>query len=159
MKINHLLFAAALATAAPALAPLSVAQAQAGEKEQTKVNVRIPLDGVQVAFNGQTFTLSGSLHGTLDVKQKKDGTFIKGHFNAQGISATSADGTTYRGVGAGNFQVRTESDGATFKGLINVGLIGQGQNPNVRLKVRVNGTVDAQGQLQFSVLDGSLDTK
>ena len=156
MKINSLFLVAALVGATPAVCPLPSAQA---ENAQSKVNVKVPVDGLKIVYNGQTYTLSGSLHGTLSVKQQSDGAFIKGHFNAQGISVSGSDGTSYRGVGAGNFQVRTESDGATVKGILNIGLIGQGQDPNVRLKVRLRGTVDANGQVQLSALDATLSSK
>lgn len=122
----------------------SVKQQEAGE---VKTNVRIPLDNVQVVYEGKTYTVNGSLHGTFSSKKQKEGFFIKAHLNAQGVSVTAPDGTVYRGVGAGNLQVRTEAGGATFKAVANVGLIGQGQAPNFRLHVNLKGSVATDGQV------------
>ncbi len=119
-----------------------------------KSNVRINLDGTQVVFNGQTYTLSGDLHGTLSVKEKQgDRALVKAHLNAQGIKVTAPDGTVYNGVGAINFQARTDDDGVTFKAVANVGLIGKGKAPNFRLKLNLRGTVDTSNATL--VLDGA----
>jgi len=155
---NKILLVGALLCAAPVV-PLSFAQAQQSAPRDFKANVRVPVDGTSVVYNGKTFTLSGDLHGVLQVKGSGANTFIKGHLNAQGISVSSSDGTSYRGVGAVNVQARTDADGATFKGEANIGLIGKGQAPNTRLKLRLSGSVDAQGQVTISVLDGTLSSK
>ncbi len=155
---TKLLLLGAIACASP-VAPLSLAHAQTSAPRDFKANVRVPVDGTTVVYNGQTFSLSGNLHGVLQVKGQNQNTSIKGHLNAQGISVSSSDGTSYRGVGAVNFQARTDADGATFKGIANIGLIGKGQAPNTRLKLRLSGSVDAQGQVTLSVLDGQISSK
>ena len=144
-----LLLAGVLGVCAPTFAPQGV-RAEAKADDGVKSNVSIPLDGATVVSGGQTFTLSGSLHGTFSAKRQKDGVFLKAHLNAQGISLTAADGTVFRGVGAVNVQVRTEPDGATFKGVANIGLIGAGKAPNFRLHVNVRGNVDANGNVTVS---------
>jgi hypothetical protein len=122
----------------------NIREQDAGE---VKTNVRIPLDNVQVVYEGKTYTVNGSLHGTFSSKKQKEGFFIKAHLNAQGVSVMAPDGTVYRGVGAGNLQVRTEEGGATFKAVANVGLIGQGKAPNFRLHVNLKGSVATDGQV------------
>ena len=155
--INALSLVVALGLATPVAGMLPTAHAQGSRPNE--VETRVPVDGVKIPYNGQTYTLSGSLHGSLVVQKQKDGYFIKGHLNAQGISVAGTDATSYRGVGAVNFQARTDADGATFKGVANIGLIGKGKDPNVRLKVRLRGTVDGSGQVQLSVLDATLSSK
>ena len=122
-----------------------------------KSNVRVPLDGVKVVTNGQTYTISGDLHGVLMVKPQGEGYFVKGHLNAQGIKITAADGTTYNGVGAINAQVRTGDDNATFKLVGNVGLIGKGKAPKLRLKVNLRGNVETNQIVVLTLEDATMD--
>jgi hypothetical protein len=115
--------------------------------------VRVPLDDAKVTFQGKTYTVNGSLHGTFTSRQRNDGGWmIKGHLNAQGITVTAPDGTTFRGVGAVNLQARTDSDAtsATFQVVANVALIGKGQAANVRLRVNLRGVVDSKGNITLS---------
>lgn len=153
---NWMILAAVLAggstiSAFPAVAADAPTQAGDTQSEQT-----VPLDGQKVVVNGQTFTLSGSVKVRFSVKQKKDGAQIKLHYNVQGASVTAPDGTTFRLVGASNTQVRTDSDGATFKSGANFGLIGQGKAPNFRLHVNLKGSVSPTGQVTLTKSDFEL---
>jgi hypothetical protein len=151
-RTKNWLLLAGLLTGSMVMVP-SIAQAadksdnQQQDAGEVKTNTRIPLVNEKVVFEGQTYTVNGDLHVTFSSKKQKDGFFIKVHINAQGVSVTAPDGTAYRGVGAGNLQVRTNDDGATFKTVANVGLIGQGKAPNFRLHVNLKGSVDGNGKI------------
>ena len=171
MNKNHknlLLVAGVLATGLTVIAPQSAfADNDKADKTERKMdkdnkgsfksNVRVSLDNTQVVYNGVTYTVSGSLHGTAQVKSKQgDRTSIKLHLNAQGIKLTAPDGTTFNGVGAINAQVRTDDDGATFKLVGNVGLIGQGKAPNFRLKVNLRGNVETDQNVTMTLEDATI---
>jgi hypothetical protein len=115
------ILASSALTQAPAVqaAPTPTPTLPSGD---VKTNSTIPLDGQTVVYQGVTYTLSGSAHVAFSVKRQSGGAQIKLHINAQGVSVTAPDGTTYRLVGAGNAQARTEADGATFKANANFGL-------------------------------------
>ena len=159
---NLLLVAGLLATGLTAAPHSALAGNDKTEKKMDKKgdsfksNVRVPLDNVTAVYNGQTYTLSGDLHGVLMVKPQGDGYFIKGHLNAQGIKITAPDGTTYNGVGAINAQVRTGDDNATFKLVGNVGLIGKGKAPKLRLKVNLRGNVETNQIVVLSLEDATM---
>ncbi len=163
---NLLLVAGLLATGLTAVAPHSALagndKADKTEKKMDKKagsfksNVRVPLDNVTAVYNGQTYTVTGDLHGVLMVKPQGEGYFIKSHLNAQGIKITAADGTTYNGVGAINAQVRTGDDNATFKLVGNIGLIGKGKAPNFRLKVNLRGNVETNQTIVLTIEDATM---
>ncbi len=155
---NWMILAAVLAggsaiSALPAVATDAPAPTQAADTESDQT---VPLDGQKVVVNGQTYTLSGSFNVRFSVKQTKDGAQIKLHYNAQGASVTAPDGTVFRLVGASNTQVKTDSDGATFKSGANFGLIGQGKAPNLRLHVNLKGSVSSTGQITLTKSDFEL---
>lgn len=152
---NWMILAAILAGSSAATLPAQAknAQTQSGDVQSEQT---VPLDGQTVIVGGKTYTLSGSVNVRFSVKQKNDGAQIKLHFNAQGASVTAPDGTVFRLVGASNTQVRTDSDGVTFKSGANFGLIGQGKAPNFRLHVNLKGSVSPTGQVTLTKSDFEL---
>lgn len=132
--------------------------AQKSDKKQSfKPDVRVNLDGTKVVYNGVTYTLSGDLRGKISLKEKQgDRTDIKAQLNAQGVKVTAPDGTVYNGVGVVKFQAKTDAGDTTFKAQTNVGLIGKGQAPNFRLKLKLRGTIETGDTHQVVLtLDGA----
>jgi hypothetical protein len=145
------LIVAALATVLGSLSP-TAASAQA---RSFKRNVEIPLNTV-VEANGQSFQVSGGLHGVLHFTQDDaGGLHAKAHLNGQGIKVVRvSDGSTFQGTGAANLTLNFgEPKGAASNatGVVNIGLIGRGRTPNLRLHANLHATVNANDEVTATV--------
>lgn len=157
MRTRHLALRAtmmlSLAGATLAMAPrVTAAQAQT----QT-TNEKVAFENVPVTVPGTgSFQVSGALHLLFHTTRDAAGGFhVKLHANPQGVSATSTTGgANYRVNGAANAQANIgAAKGAASEGsiVVNLGLIGQGQAPNLRLHVNLHLTVNANGDVTATV--------
>jgi hypothetical protein len=116
---------------------LSAAQLDAQATTNTS-NQRLRFNNQPVVVGTETFRVTGGvhvlLHSTLDAS---GGCHLKGHANPQGLSVTGPTGNTYRAAGAANFTMQSTSgqDGTRFHGILNLNLIGKGQNPDTKLHI------------------------
>jgi hypothetical protein len=135
------------ATAAPA----------AGQATTTTTNEKINFDNnTAVVTPRGTFFVKGGVHILLHAtRDASGGCHVKGHANPQGLSVTGPTqaGPTYRAAGAANFTLQSTSgqSGTFFIGVLNLNLIGKGQQPDIKLHMRVKtdpgmapGTCDAK---------------
>ena len=145
--------ALAMMTLAGTTLGATAAGAQGDEGKQTQI--KLSLDGQTATVGGTAYTLAGGLHVTFHARRDAAGGFhVRAHANPQGLSATGANGTTYRVNGAANFTANVGAPkGAASEatGVLNLGLIGQGQAPNYRLHVNVHFTVNANGDVTATV--------
>jgi hypothetical protein len=116
-------------------------------------NARVPLDHA-VVVDGESYRVSGSLHALFHVtRDNAGGRHLKAHVNGQGVSAVGG-GTTYRVNTAGNFTANlgaARESASNFTAVVNLGLIGRGRAPNLRLHVNLHGTVNANGEVTAAV--------
>lgn len=131
--------------------------APAHAQAQTRtVNTRIPVIATVAIPDGEAVQLSGTAHVLFHVTRDNAGGFhLKAHVNGQGISGTGqTSGAKYQGTSAFNFtaNVGAPKDAASeFTGVANVGLIGEGRAPDLRLHLNVHGTVNANGEVTATV--------
>jgi hypothetical protein len=116
-----------------------------------QVNITAPLSVVMFnsACSAQPMAFHGDAHMMFDVMTHQNSVRVSIHYNTQGVSGIGLnDGAKYLLLNATNSETNTTS-GLPFVTDTNVemGIIGQGSAPNMRLRSVLHTTVDANGRI------------
>lgn len=152
-RAAHMIAGFALVFSGAALQP-GFADAQA---RTTTTERQLRINNVEVSVPGTgSFRVDGRLHVLFHATRDNAGGYhVKLHANPQGLSATSTTGgSNYRVNGAANAQANlgfNKGAASTATAVLNLGLIGQGRAPDLRLHVNLHLTVNANGEVTATV--------
>jgi hypothetical protein len=127
---------------------------------QQVTNVDIPLNVVipANACTGQAIAFEGNSHAVINVTINNNSIHFQSHYNMHGVTGVGlTNGAKYLLVEAGGDTMNI--NGATpIEATINtdVGLIGAGQAPNMRLRIVSHITIDATGKVTAEFLKSSI---
>lgn len=132
--------------------------APAAPSSEVRNTFSYPLDGVQLTYEGVTYTLDGSLSGIAAVRSDGAGGFhVRAQIKGDDLQVTLPDGTTYQGSGTGSLvaNARAPRDGVSvFGALTKIKLKSDGEDAGkLKLQLRLRGTIDAQHRVTLTVID------
>ena len=132
------------------VALLFVVQPQSLMAQATSVttNLQTPINETVTDCNGQPVVLSGTVHTVVHfTADSSGGTHVSIHTNYQDVTGTSPTNpaVTYRAV-TNSHQTANSSDPQNeFTSIQNLRLVSSGPTDNLRVKVRMHITINANG--------------
>jgi hypothetical protein len=97
--------------------------------------------------SSQAIAFQGSVHFTQNITQNKNSVHMSLHGNTQDVKGTGlTDGSNYVLVNGTNVEINSNAGLPSVMDInVDMGLIGQGAAPNLRIRFLLHTTMDANG--------------
>ncbi len=134
-----------------AIAALFLVQPQSLMAQATTVttNLEMPVNETLLDCNGQSVILSGTMHMVVSfTTDATGGTHVVIHTNYQDVTGSSPTNPliSYRGVNSSNQSFNSSVPQSEFTTIENVLLVSSGPTDNLRIKVSMHITINANGE-------------